>query len=79
MSSIVPLMTKLAELKRLHTAKYGDGSRFVVCNQFTAQQLSNEAQVVGKIRGDKTKLLIDELTLVIHPQDHTQDVVMEVA
>ena len=77
--SIAPLMTRLVELKRLHTSKYGDSPKFIICNQYTAQQLANEAHPIGKIKGKGTRLMIDELTLVVHPQDHTTDIVMEIA
>jgi len=76
--SIAPLMTKMAELRRVYSTKNDDNPRYVVCNQFTAQQLSKEAQTVGKLQGSNTKILIDNLTLVVHPQDPTQQLVMEV-
>ncbi len=77
--SIAPLMTKLVELRRLHTSKYENPQKFVICNQYTAQQLANEAQSVGKVKVEGASVLIDGLVLVVHPQDHTTDIVMEVA
>ena len=72
-------MTKLVELRRLHTSKYENQQKFVTCNQYTAQQLANEAQSVGKVKGEGTNILIDRLVLVVHPQNYTRNIVMEVA
>jgi len=79
MSSIAPLMTKLVALKRLHIAKYDDTPRFVICNQFTAQQLGNEAHVLKELEHETTKDTIAGLNLVLYPQDTRREIVMEVA
>jgi hypothetical protein len=78
MSSIAPLMTKLANLKKLHIAEYDTEPRFVITNQFTARQLSNEAHVLKEIENKGSKLDIAGVTLVIHPNDRTDKIVMEV-
>jgi len=79
MSSIAPLMTKLATLKRLHIAKYDDEPRFVVVNQFTAQHLANEAQIDNNIKQEGNTVRVDGLAVVVHAQDRTHNIVMEVA
>ena len=79
MSSIAPLMTQLANLKRLHIAKYDDEPRFVICNQATAQQLGNEAHVLKELEHSSTKATIAGLDLVMYPQDTRREIVMEVA
>ena len=79
MKSIASLMTNLANLKRLHIAKYDEDPRFVVVNQFTAQQLANEAQTVNSIKQEGNTVTIDGLAVVVYTQDHTRNIVMEVA
>jgi len=76
--SVAPLMTRLAELKRLSTAEKSTEPKYVICNQHTAQQLAKEAQTINKMVGKEATIVIDDLLLVVHPQDPTQNLVMEV-
>jgi len=75
---ISPLIAKLTELKRLHIAERGAEPKYVVCNQFTAQQVAREAQSTNKMVGKEATITIEDLLLVVHPQDHRQQLVMEV-
>ena len=79
MSSIAPLMTRLTELYKVYAASYNKPPKFIVTNQFTARQLINEAHIVKKIENRGSTLAVDGLLLVIHPQDHTDKTIMEVA
>jgi len=78
MGAIAPLMEKLGSLKRLHMATHSGDPRFVIVNQFTAQQLTNEAQAANNIKQEGNALIVDELAVVVHAQDNTRNIVMEV-
>ena len=75
---ITPMVAKLKALKRVHNAVTDYPPKFVICNHFTARELSREAQHLGLLVGSASRVVVDGIDLVVHPQDNTQQLVMEV-
>ena len=80
MASIAPLLTKVVELKRLHSKDKIQPPKYIITNVFTLQKLAIEAKSVGQLSIPTTDdMIIANLDVTVKVQDKSSNIFLEVA